>query len=164
MTSLLKSPPGAKTSVGMGQIALGRDGDRLDAVLGSCVGIVLFHPRFPVAVLAHVVLPDSNGRGGAPGKFVDTAVPELLRLLALADVPRAGLVAKLAGGANMFGGIGGPLQIGEQNKAAATKLLSELQIPVIASDLGGGKGRHICVDCQMGLVTVEVIGQDRRVL
>ncbi len=31
--------------------------------------------------MAHIVLPESAGRDGAPGKFADTAVPHMLELL-----------------------------------------------------------------------------------
>ncbi len=161
-TTILAAP--TKTNVGMGQISLGRDGDELISVLGSCVGLTLLHPRFRVAVLAHIVLPNSNGRSGLAGKFADTAFPEMLRMLAIEGIPGTGLVAKLAGGSNMFGQSGGPLQIGEANVAAVTELLAARNIRVIAKDLGGAKGRRITVDCQTGLVNVEVVGQGKVVL
>lgn len=164
MTALLTSTAGTKTNVGMGQIAVGRDRDELVSVLGSCVGVVVFHPRRRIAVLAHVILPASSGRSGAPGKFADTAIPEILLLLAKEGQANSGLVAKLAGGAQMFGNATGPMQIGEGNVAAITKLLGHHNIRVIAHDLGGTKGRRISVDCQTGLVDVEVAGQKKLVL
>ena len=161
-TTVLNAP--TKTNVGMGQISLGREGDELVAVLGSCVGLTLLHPRHRVAVLAHIVLPTANGRTGLPGKFADTAMPEMKKMLAVAGVPTVGLVAKLAGGSNMFGQSGGPLQIGEANIEMITKLLEAQCIRVIAKDLGGTKGRRITVDCQTGLVDVEVVGIGKVVL
>lgn len=164
MTALLTSTAGTKINVGMGQIAVGREHDELVSVLGSCVGLVVLHPRRRLAVLAHVVLPASSGRTGAPGKFADTAVPEILNLLAKEAQTNAGLVAKLAGGAQMFGSATGPLQIGEANVAAITRLLERHNIRVIAHDLGGTQGRRISVDCQTGLVDVDVAGRKKLVL
>ena len=162
--AVLTPPPLAKSSVGMGQIILGRAGTTLEAILGSCVGIVLVHPRQHVAVLAHVVLPSSSGRTGSPGKFADTAIPEMLRMLAVEGIPSAGLVAKLAGGSNMFGNTSGPMQVGEANISCITALLAKHNLRLVAKDLGGCKGRRISVDCQTGLVDVEVVGQTKAIL
>ena len=75
---LTATPTTTDTSVGMGQIAAGRDAARLGAVLGSCVAVALHGPRHKTGAMAHVVLPASNGRDATPGKFADTAVPALL--------------------------------------------------------------------------------------
>jgi chemotaxis protein CheD len=164
MTAL--SPPlgGTKTNVGMGQVAIGRAGDVLDAVLGSCIGLVLIHPRLRLAGLAHIVLPASNGRAAPPGKFADTAIPELLKLLACEGAFPSGLIAKVAGGSNMFGSASGPMQIGEANIAAVQALLATHQLRTTAKDVSGSKGRRIRVDCETGLVDVEIVGQAKTVL
>ncbi len=160
------APPtaGKKSNVGMGQIIVGRAGDTLEAILGSCVGIVLVQPKQHVAVLAHVVLPSSSGRTGSPGKFADTAIPEMLRMLAVEGVATNGLVVKLAGGSNMFGNATGPMQVGEANISTITALLAKQNLRVVAKDLGGSKGRRISVDCQTGLVDVEIVGQTKAIL
>jgi chemotaxis protein CheD len=164
--SVITAPVGgSKTSVGMGQIVVGRAGDILDAILGSCVGLALIHPRQKIAALAHVVLPSSSGRVAAtPGKFADTAIPEMLRLLASEGVPQAGLIAKLAGGANMFGSNTTAMQIGEGNIAAITEKLAALNIRIVAKHLGGAKGRRIALDCESGIMQVEIVGTPKAVL
>jgi chemotaxis protein CheD len=149
----------------MGQIVVGRAGDVLDAILGSCVGLVLIHPRQKVAALAHVVLPSSSGRAAAsPGKFADTAIPEMLRLLAVEGVPQAGLIAKIAGGANMFGSTSGAMQIGEGNVNAIAEKLASENIRIVARHVGGAKGRRMTVDCESGIVQVEIVGTPKTVL
>jgi chemotaxis protein CheD len=151
------------TSVGMGQIVLGRKADRLSAVLGSCIGLALYHTRLHVGALGHLVLPDSAGRQGCPGKFADTAIPAMLAQLEQAGVPRESLVAKVAGGACMFGK-GGPLQIGEANAEAVFQLLRKLGIRVAGRDVGGDKGRRVTLDCSTGQLLVEIVGQPVRIL
>ncbi|MFW6114142.1 MAG: chemotaxis protein CheD [bacterium] len=165
MTSLAeRSSSLVVTQVGMGQIATGRAGARMKAVLGSCVGLVLYQPRLKAGVMAHIVLPDSAGRGGAPGKFADTAIPEMLRLLENMNVPVHGLIAKLCGGANMFGS-SGPVQIGETNARAVLETLKKhTTARVMAEDIGGSKGRRVLFDCDNGAMTVEIAGQPARTL
>ena len=69
----------AELVVRMGEIAATQHvGDVLVGLgLGSCIGLVLIEDRGPVAAMAHVVLPESNGTVVVPGKFADTAVPQL---------------------------------------------------------------------------------------
>lgn len=156
--------PLAASSVGMGQILLARKPVRLTAVLGSCVGVALYHPRLQLGALAHVVLPDSNGRAPAqPGKFADTAVPHMVELLQREGAKPSGLVAKIAGGACMFGSPG-PLQIGEANVRAVTAALEQAGLRVAASDVGGTSGRRVHLDTANGAMHVEIAGQAPRAL
>ena len=153
-----------ETMVGMGQVVLGQAPVRLASILGSCVGVSLYHPRTRQAVLAHVILPDSQGRSlSTPGKFADTAIPHMLKLLGQAGLPAGGLVAKLAGGSNMFGH-NGPLQIGAANGEAAARALAAAGIRVVAQDMGGNQGRRISLDCTTGDIVIEIAGAEVRVI
>ncbi|MEQ8787897.1 MAG: chemotaxis protein CheD [Pirellulaceae bacterium] len=135
-------------------------GEKLSSVLGSCVGVVLYHPRMRLAALAHVVLPDSVGRSGQPGKFADKAIPEMLRMLAAEGANASGLIAKIAGGANMFGTAAGPMQIGEGNAEAVKKLLRDHRLRLESEHLGGSKGRRVTFDCDTGMMTIEIVGSE----
>jgi len=157
------SNPAKDTLVGMGQIAVGRAPERMKSILGSCIGLAIYHPRLKTGVMAHIVLPDSAGRGGTPGKFADTAVPEMLKLLKELGTPAHGLTAKLTGGANMFAG-SGPLQIGDANAEAVARTLKSAGIRVAGQDVGGTKGRRVTFDCTSGEMTVECAGQPARTL
>lgn len=152
-----------KHNVGMGQIAVENKPALLTSVLGSCVGLALYHPRVKTGALAHIVLPTASGRGALPGKFADTALPYMLAQLAKAGVPRQGLVAKIAGGACMFG-VSGPLQIGDNNVDAVRMLLAKENIRIIGEDVGGQKGRRVTLDCATGEMLVEVAGKTKKVL
>jgi len=81
MTVAEATKTSATPFVGMGQLLTAQPPVRLASVLGSCVAVCLYHPRLRVAGMAHVVLPESTGHQGGPGKFADTAVPALLAAL-----------------------------------------------------------------------------------
>jgi chemotaxis protein CheD len=147
----------------MGQAAVAPPGGALQAVLGSCIGLAIYHPRLKRSALAHVVLPDSHGNNGSPAKFADTAVPHLVALLAAEGVPAAGLVAKIAGAASMFGN-SGPIQIGESNITAVKAALQKARITIAGEDLGGGKGRRMRVEGDTGRATVEIVGRPSLVI
>ncbi len=136
----------ALTHVGMSEIAMS-DGPHTVFVvpgLGSCIALVIYQPNCRLAGMAHVLLPDSSQAVSldSPGKFADTAVPYLVEALAIRGADPAALVAKMAGGAQMFKGAPG-LGVGDRNIAAITRMLDALGIPLVASDVGGALGRSI---------------------
>ena len=67
-------------ALGIGEIGVGRDQGQLRTFVGSCVGLALYDRRIRIAGLAHIMLPDSQGAGTPAGKYVDTAIPEMLRI------------------------------------------------------------------------------------
>ena len=73
--------------VGMGELAVIQETGVLRTLLGSCVGLVLYDQRNRVGALAHIVLPSANGSNTHPGKYADTAIPELIRLMAAVATP-----------------------------------------------------------------------------
>lgn len=163
MTTCMAVECDRNQSVGMGQILLALAPGQLNAVLGSCVGIALYHRRLKLGALAHVVLPDSTGRPGVPGKFADTAVPHMVQQLEAKGAMRSQLVVRIAGGACMFG-VGGPLQIGDANIEAVTKALNAMGLRVQAQDVGGTKGRRVTLDCATGQLLVQIVGESPRTL
>ncbi|MBN2022688.1 MAG: chemotaxis protein CheD [Pirellulales bacterium] len=153
----------AEANVGMGRLVAASGPARLWAVLGSCVGVAIHCPRQKVGALAHVVLPESMGRGDVPGKYADTAVGEMIRMLTGLAGPDALFVAKYAGGASMFG-YDGPIQIGQANVEAVEAALRKAGIRVAAQDAGGRAGRRVTFDCGTGKMIVEMVGHPSRVL
>ena len=147
--------------VRMGELAYSAaSGDVLVSLgLGSCIGLALLDRRAAVAGLAHVVLPASEGRAGAPGKFADTAVPALLDAVVEAGARRLRVEAVLVGGASMFSFGGTGLDVGQRNESAVREQLAALRIPVAAAETGGGKGRTIRVRVENGLVTAKAAGE-----
>jgi len=163
MTSSTLDIEKAATLVGMGQIAVCNAPDHFKTILGSCIGVVIYHPRIKIAVMAHIVMPESDGRNGPPGKFADTAIPHMLQLLKERDTPMRELVAKYTGGANMFGSTG-PMQIGLKNAEAVAQGLQTAGIKVLAQETGAKKGRRVIFNCTTGIMTVASAGEPDRTL
>ncbi|MBX3415919.1 MAG: chemotaxis protein CheD, partial [Pirellulales bacterium] len=144
--------------VGMGMISVANHPHELYSVLGSCIGVAIVDPRAKLGVLAHVVLPESNGRRGSPGRFADTAIPHMLELLKERGAARRGLVVKMAGGAQMFA-CSSQLQIGDANAAAVRRVLRSAGLAIHAEDIGGTEGRKITVDCATAQLTICRVGR-----
>jgi chemotaxis protein CheD len=163
MASNMGTETEKETMVGMGQAFARRAPQRLWSILGSCVAVALCDPKRRVGALSHVVLPSASGRGGSPAKFADTAVPYMLQLLRETGVPSDGLVAKIAGGASMFGH-SMPMEVGESNIQSIVGALQAAGIRVAAKDVGGNKGRRVTLDCSSGELLIEVQGSPSKIL
>lgn len=146
----------------MGDIGVASGGETLRTFVGSCIGVAIYNRRRRVGALAHIMLPESNGRSGQPGMYADTAIPEMVRRLNnLCNREPTHWSAKLAGGAKMFL-LQSDMTIGEQNIVATKRILKELNIPVRASCCGGSKGRRLCLDISTGMLIVESMHADPR--
>lgn len=126
--------------------------------LGSCVGIALYDSSTKIAGLAHIMLPySSNFRDSVNKmKFADTCIPLMLDEMERKGAIRRNIVAKIAGGSNMFSMNGET--IGIKNALAVEEVLNSLRIPIKAKDCGGNTGRTVRVDASTGNVFVKKIG------
>ena len=126
----------------MGELAVSTQaGDELVAIgLGSCIALALVDRTSGIAGLAHVVLPESQGKPGPAAKFADLAIPELIARLLEAGAARGRLEAVLIGGARMFT-TGASLDIGARNAEAVRDALRGAGVRIRAEELGGNRGR-----------------------
>ncbi|ALP35006.1 chemotaxis protein CheD [Paenibacillus sp. NRS-1782] len=130
--------------------------------LGSCVGLTLYDPHLKLAGMAHVMLPSSDiAREGQLNiaKYADTALPELFERMLKLGAERRRLVAKMAGGAQMFAfaGSGDTMRIGPRNVESCKEMLVDLGIPLLAEDTGGSYGRTIELDCETGVLNIRSV-------
>jgi len=148
--------------VGMADLKVAKHPDTLTTLgLGSCVGITLFDKAKKIGGMAHCMLPTYKGfEGQSIAKFVDSAVIELINQLVRIGASRPSLVAKIAGGAHMFGRTqnNDMLKIGERNAAAGLAILRQLSIPVQANDTGGTHGRTIELNIESGALKIRTVG------
>lgn len=153
-------------AVPIGQWAVAGSPTILRTLLGSCVAVILYDRGTRIGGMAHVVLPDSRGRGEGAGKYVDSAIPALLEELGkLRRRPgKASLSATLVGGASMFRPASSSGDIGRLNAEASERLLNAIGIPIIARDLGGTTGRNVTLDTASGAIQVRVPGGPSYVL
>ena len=126
----------------MGELAVsGTVGDELVAIgLGSCIGLALVDRTANVAGLAHVVLPESQGKSEPRAKFADLAVPDLMAGVLAAGAVKRRLEAVIVGGARMFS-VGASLDIGARNAEAVREALGKEGIKIRAEEVGGNRGR-----------------------
>lgn len=136
--------------------------------LGSCVGIALRDPQSRVGGMVHVMLPDSTQirNNTSLPKFADTGIEELVRLMANKGANRSRIIAKIAGGAQMFSfqNKSDMIRVGERNIEATKCKLREMKISLLAEDTGNNYGRTIIFNPETGDLTVKSVGKDIKVI
>ncbi len=151
--------------VGMADLKLCKSPDAITTLgLGSCVGIAIRDPNSKIGGLAHIMLPDSTkiqNNSHIP-KFADTGVAELVRIIVQAGGVRSRLVAKIAGGAQMFAfqNKSELVAVGERNVEAVIKILKEMRIPILAQDTGANYGRTVEFYPETGNFIIKAVGRD----
>lgn len=148
----------AKIIVGISDQKLCRAPDELVTyALGSCVGICMIDKAAQIAGLAHIMLPESSAIPSDTNKFkfADTAIQLLLTNMIKNGASPSRIIAKIAGGANMFGTAGSSaMSIGDRNIEATKAQLSRLKVPLAAEDTGLNYGRTIKFNAADGALTV----------
>jgi chemotaxis protein CheD len=131
--------------------------------LGSCVAVVLHDAAARIGGLAHAMLPEpSNGHpAGAPWRYVDRAVPDLITAMVAAGAARERLHARLVGGASMFRDVldGDGLRLGRRNVEAAHAALAREGILVAAEEVLGTYGRSVFLRTSSGELLITSVNQ-----
>lgn len=157
--------------VGLSEIKFAESPEKLTSLgLGSCIGIVLYSDLAHCAGMAHVMLPDSSlscSETFLPGKYADTAVPALIRMMTVIHgLSVGGLKAKMAGGAEMFrfSQKRNLPSIGRRNAEAVNRQLKKYRIPLIAAETGLNFGRTIEFDPENGMLMVRTIVRGQQMI
>lgn len=155
--------------VGMADLAVCSGEDAVTTLgLGSCIGIAIRDPANGIGGLVHIMLPDSSeirNNTNRP-KFADTGIEDLVNAIVAKGGSRSRLVAKIAGGAQMFsfGGKGDMIRVGERNAISSKKKLNEMKIPLLAEDTGKDYGRTVIFYPKTGDFVIRAVGKPEKVI
>ena len=159
--------------VGIAEYKLCRKPGKITTIgLGSCVGVTLYDSVNHIGGMVHIMLSDStkfaiNRMGGEilnKGKYADTGIEELLTQMIAAGASKSNIVAKIAGGAQMFEIKEGNdiLSIGEKNIEAVKDTLASKGIPIVGEDTGMDYGRTIELNLDDGNLLVRTVTQKEK--
>ena len=135
-----------------GQVHLARRPMMLQTILGSCVSVTFWSARLGAAALCHGVLPRcplewAEGAAVCNGhRYVDYSIRYLARKFDALGADRKQVEVKVFGGADVLPvsrAANAKPTVGSMNGRAALEVLEEEGFTVLASDLGGIRGRKI---------------------
>lgn len=160
---------GEVIKVGMADLNVCKAPDCITTLgLGSCVGIVLYDPVTKFCGLVHIMLPDSKKirNNSNLAKFADTGIELLISKLQNMGANRVRLVAKIAGGAQMFAfsSQNEMTRVGDRNVEATKEILKKLNIKIIAEDTGLNYGRTIVFYPETGNLVIKSVGKPQKII
>jgi chemotaxis protein CheD len=129
-----------------GHLHVAGDPTTITTILASCVAVCLFDTRRKIGGMNHFLLPQALMADRTPAKFGVSATQLLLDQLLAMGCRRRDLQAKVFGGATVIAALAAHrehMPLGEANAHCAFDFLRDAGIPVIASDIGGKRGRKI---------------------
>ena len=155
--------------VGMADYKVGRSPSVLISYgLGSCIGVSLYDPARKIGGLLHIMLPDSTQArfSDNPAKFADTGIPLMINDIIALGASKGRLVAKIAGGAQMFAFSNATdiMRVGTRNAEVCKQILRKNGIRVIAEDTGGNYGRTVSIDLENGQYKVKTIDRGEKII
>ena len=122
----------------------------------------MYDPAKKICGMAHIMMPNSTliRKNANRMKFADTCLADMLDEMVRQGARKGKLVAKAAGGAQMFVKkcSHNLLNIGEQNIQAVHEFLTAANIPLVAEDVGKDYGRTIEFNPANGELTIRSIG------
>ena len=141
-----------------GEVYFGDRDTRVRTLLGSCVAVVMWHPKLLVGGMCHYMLPRKPGkmRIEPDGRYADEAMELMLREIRNSGTRPHEYQVKLFGGGHMFSAhqkIRGD-HVGAQNVEMARNLMKQHGFSSCAEHLGGICHRNIFFDIWSGHVWV----------
>jgi len=146
-----------------GELHLARKPAIIRTLLGSCVGVTFWSAKLGAGALCHALLPRCPKNSSADfslatgRRYVDFSIRDLARRFDKLGALRSEVQVKLFGGADVLPvnrTAGSRATVGSQNCEAAIDVLRAEGFEVIASSLGGTRGRSIRFNTGTGEVLV----------
>jgi chemotaxis protein CheD len=151
-----------------GEIYFGGPDVRVRTLLGSCVSIVLWHPKQRIGGICHYLLAhktDKSSSNGRESKYGEIAFDFLLHSTKVHKTPISEYVAKIFGGSNMFSKsektlvddsiVANSKQVGIRNIEFAKEILTKNSVKIISENVGGVASRKIFFTIWDGEVWLE---------
>lgn len=153
-------------NVGIAEILLTRSPNVLRTTVGSCLGIVLYQPDLKIGAISHIMLardPIGKDKAKNPGKYGETALPKLVKMIEDEGCRPGSYSARIFGGASMFKNISSNFlqNIGENNISIVKEFLNSKNIPILVEDVGGHEGRTISLYLDDGRILLKKAGIEK---
>ena len=126
-------------------------------ILGSCVAVCMWDQDSRIGGINHFLLPTPFIASQPSPRFGTHATQQLIEKLLGLGANLRSLRAKVFGGASVLSPGSGAMAVGLRNGEMACELLRARGIPILASSLGGTRGRKVIFHTGNGETFVKVI-------
>jgi chemotaxis protein CheD len=141
-----------------GQLHVATEPTLVTTILGSCVAVCLWDITQGIGGINHYLLPVGLKTASNGLRYGNVAIEHLLEKLERTGARRSNLRAKVFGGACVLDAMRDRANhLGDKNVEMAQRVLAEAGIPVVASDVGGSRGRKLIFYPHDGTVLVKLL-------
>jgi len=125
--------------------------------VGSCIVIILFDRKNKIGGFVHPMLPAPKriDENAPASKYVNKAIPWLLKEMEALGAEISNAEAYIVGGATIFESPLSPWSIGLRNILEARNTLERFAIRIVKEEVGGGEGRSVIFDVGKGEIKVK---------
>ncbi len=143
-------------NVNIGDVVVGQAEDQLQAFLGSCVALVVWHPQRKLGMMGHVLIPTrpdfQEASAGLDGRYADECWQIVVQKLAGLSLHPGDCMFRLIGGASVFKQQS--MDIGVKNLNKLTGILQKQGLQVDLSHSGQCGSRMVRFQVGQGLISV----------
>lgn len=145
-----------------GEVHFGRSDCKVSTLLGSCVAVCLYDPKFKIGAINHAIMPRSyeSSQKEFNYKFVDLSLIAIIDRMKREAGSLKNVTAKVIGGAYNVASVHineDRFEVGKRNAMVTKEILFDYGIKIVAERTGGTFGRHILFDMATGEVRVRPI-------
>jgi chemotaxis protein CheD len=141
-----------------GQLFVASEPTVVTTILGSCVAVCLWDITQGIGGINHYLLPVGLKTAANGMRYGNVAIEQVLAKLERTGARHSNLRAKVFGGACVLDAMRDKANhLGDKNVEMAQKALAEAGIPVVASDVGGSRGRKVIFYPHDGTVLVKLL-------
>lgn len=143
----------------------------ISTLLGSCLSVTMFSPRRALGAICHGLLPICREAGeiscqnGCDNglRYVSCAIFRMLDAFRQQGILPLEIDVKIFGGSDMFSRKEGKsATVGKQNIQKALEIIDGEGLKLVASDVGGERGRKIIFNTLTGEVWLKRLNQNDR--
>lgn len=133
----------------------GAELSELKTLLGSCVAVILWHPRKQLVGMSHITLPGNDN--DTDTKYASGAIKYFLDQIRKHGVRPDEFIVGVYGGGKMVSVDDPPsmMDIGNRNAQATLKLIGENNFRLQDMDLLDSKYRHVSINPEDGSITIK---------
>lgn len=143
-----------------GEFYFGDDVKSVSTLLGSCVAVVVWHPKIKVGGMCHIVLPH-QGKKVCSNKYANCAIANFIRCVKEVNTRPQDYLTYIYGGGAMFASsIKNKNSIGKRNVEVVKKMLLERKFIIEDEDTCGNCYRKIKLDIATGSVELKSVDVD----
>ncbi|MGD0487204.1 MAG: chemotaxis protein CheD [Syntrophorhabdales bacterium] len=124
---------------------------QVSTILGSCIAVTIFNQRLRVGAICHALLP-KNPKGHDALRYVDSAISSMLQKLEAMGIGKNEMEVKLLGGADVLERTGTTQSVGQKNIETALEIITQEDLNLAGSDVGGRMGRKLHFYTHTGMV------------